>query len=200
MVVADKDCPPAFAAADLLSQAEHGVDSQVVFLTDHEPLMDQVREALGAQLDALPRKDIAAKALENSVMISVDTHSDLATIINEYAPEHLILAREDGFELSKSVINAGSVFIGYYTPESVGDYASGTNHTLPTYGYARMYGGVALEDFVKYVTFQELTPAGLENIAPTVEILAQAEELEGHRQAVVLRREHTHHKVPEGDE
>ena len=187
MVVADRNVPPAFVAADLLSQAEHGEDSQVVLVTFNETIVTSVLLAIEKQLEQIPRKDIAKTALKNSAAIVVDSKKEALDIINQYAPEHLILATEDAELLAGKIINAGSVFIGNYTPESVGDYASGTNHTLPTNGYAKAYSGLNLDAFVKKITFQKLTPTGLINLGPTVEIMAEAEQLVAHKQAISLR-------------
>jgi histidinol dehydrogenase len=187
LVIADKHANPAFVAADLLSQAEHGIDSQVVLLATQEFNLKQLQEELQAQCNALPRAEIAKKALKNSFAISFDTTTEAMHFSNEYAPEHLIIQTENPTSLAEEVINAGSVFIGNWTPESVGDYASGTNHTLPTYGYARMYSGVNLAAYQKQITMQELTQKGIQNIGPTVEILATQEGLDAHAHAVRLR-------------
>jgi len=189
MVVADSSANPAFVAADLLSQAEHGVDSQVVLVATNESIVSQVQEELAKQLAALPRREFAAKALENSCTIINDNVFDVVDIINEYAPEHLILAIEAAAGIANDITNAGSVFIGHYSPESVGDYASGTNHTLPTNGFARAYSGVSLDSFCKKITFQELSKEGLKNIGRTVELMAEAEELIAHARAVSIRLE-----------
>lgn len=187
MVIADKSANPAFVAADLLSQAEHGVDSQVVLVATTPKIVEAVQQELKLQLAALPRQSLASKALENSCAIINDTTSDITEIINEYAPEHLILATNNANEMANKVFNAGSVFIGHYSPESVGDYASGTNHTLPTNGFARAYSGVSLDAFCKKITFQELSKEGLKNIGRTVELMAEAEELMAHARAVSIR-------------
>ncbi len=187
LVCADASASPAFVAADLLSQAEHGVDSQVVLVAFDEALVAKVNAEIERQLTNLPRKTIAEKALENSLAIIVKSESEALDLINEYAPEHLILAMANAEAFAESIINAGSVFIGHYTPESVGDYASGTNHTLPTNGFAKAYSGVSLDSFVKKITFQQLTPEGLQNVGPAVERMATAEELEAHKMAVTLR-------------
>lgn len=186
-VYADTTANPAFVAADLLSQAEHGVDSQVVLVSTEPAIVSKVREEVERQLQLLPRKDIAVKALENSKIILVNNATEAMDILNEYAPEHLILACADAAIMADKVINAGSVFIGPYSPESVGDYASGTNHTLPTNGYARAYSGVSVDSFVKKVTFQQLSKEGLAAIGNTVELMAAAEGLEAHRNAVKIR-------------
>ena len=186
-VYADETCTPAFVAADLLSQAEHGADSQVMLVAASQSIIDETKIEMEKQLQLLPRKDIAVQALENSnfiVMENVDAAFDL---LNEYAAEHLIIASDNAPELSVKVMNAGSVFLGHYSPESVGDYASGTNHTLPTNGYAKAYSGVSLDSFVKKVTFQQLTKEGLENIGTAVEQMAAAEGLDAHKNAVTIR-------------
>ncbi|MEZ2445092.1 histidinol dehydrogenase [Chitinophaga sp. RCC_12] len=186
-VLADDSCVPAFVAADLLSQAEHGPDSQVVLVTTSEQVLTNVTNALNAQLDELPRKGIATAALENSKMILVKDMDTAIDMLNAYAPEHLILACEGAENLADKVTDAGSVFMGNYTPESAGDYASGTNHTLPTNGYARAYSGVSLDSFVKKITFQQISPDGLQNIGATIEAMAAAEGLEAHKNAVTVR-------------
>ncbi|MCB0597562.1 MAG: histidinol dehydrogenase [Lewinellaceae bacterium] len=187
LVCADERANPAFVAADLLSQAEHGEDSQVVLVSFSETFARWVQEAIAEQLASLPRRAIAAKALENSSAIVVRNRSEALELINAYAPEHLILSVEDAEGLGEEVINAGSIFLGNYTPESVGDYASGTNHTLPTNGYARMYSGVSLDSFVKKITFQRLSREGLQALGPAVEEMAAAEELMAHKNAVAIR-------------
>jgi len=187
MVVADETARPDFVAADLLSQAEHGPDSQVICLSDSQEFLRQVAAELERQLKDLPRKDIAVQSLENAKLIYVDNPADTIRIVNEYAPEHLILATGRNDFYIENVLNAGSVFIGNYTPESAGDYASGTNHTLPTNGYAKAYGGVSTESFVKRISFQRITPEGLQNIGKAIEILATAEGLQAHQNAVSIR-------------
>ncbi len=186
-IVADESAHPAFIAADLLSQAEHGTDSQVVFVSTSEQLQNQVQVEIERQLALLPRKAIATIALQNSVSIVLKNQDEIITLINQYAPEHLILAVENDEALAEKIINAGSIFLGHYTPESVGDYASGTNHTLPTNGFATSYSGVSLDSFVKKITYQKLTKQGLINIGKTVEIMAEAEELFAHKNAVSIR-------------
>lgn len=186
MVVADDSAYPSFVAGDLLSQAEHGADSQVILLTDSELFADLVEDEVAKQLQGLPRKELAAQALENSRTLVVDS-SSFSELINAYAPEHLILATVMNDELLETVVNAGSVFIGNFTPESAGDYASGTNHTLPTNGYARQYSGVSLDSFVKKITYQKISEEGLKNIGPAIECMAEAEELLAHKNAVSLR-------------
>jgi len=186
-VLADETCNPAFVASDLLSQAEHGPDSQVLLVSTSAAVVAQVLEAVAAQLTALPRKDIAAKALENSRAIIVENIERAIFIVNSYAAEHLILACENDEAVAEKITNAGSVFLGNYSPESVGDYASGTNHTLPTSGYARAYSGVSVDSFVKKITYQKLTEAGLQSIGTAVETMAGAEGLEAHKNAVTIR-------------
>lgn len=190
MVVADDSAYPSFVAADLLSQAEHGTDSQVVLLTDSELFADLVIDEVEMQLEELPRKEFASKALENSRILVVES-SNFSELINTYAPEHLILATAINDELIEKVINAGSVFIGNFTPESAGDYASGTNHTLPTNGYARQYSGVSLDSFVKKITYQKISEEGLRNLGPAIERMAEAEELMAHKNAVSIRLKNT---------
>jgi histidinol dehydrogenase len=186
-VLADETCNPAFVASDLLSQAEHGPDSQVLLVSTSKVVVAKVLEAVEAQLAALPRKGIAAKALENSRAIIVENMERAIFIVNSYAAEHLILACENDEEVAEKITNAGSVFLGNYSPESVGDYASGTNHTLPTSGYARAYSGVSVDSFVKKITYQKLTEAGLKSIGAAVETMAAAEGLEAHKNAVTIR-------------
>lgn len=187
LVYADDSAIPAFVAADLLSQAEHGVDSQVVLVTHTEKFAKKVLKEVNKQLEKLSRKDIAKKALNNSVAVVLETQQDAIALINDYAPEHLIIAVQNEEEVVAGIINAGSVFIGNYTPESAGDYASGTNHTLPTYGYARNYSGVSLDSFVKKITYQKISAEGLKNLGPTVEIMAENELLDAHKNAVTIR-------------
>ena len=186
-VMADSSANAAFIASDLLSQAEHGPDSQVVLVTNSESLVDDVEITLSNQLTVLSRKDIAIKALGNSVAIVLDAEEDMIRIINEYAPEHLIISMKNYNEIGEKIINAGSVFLGHYTPESAGDYASGTNHTLPTNGWARSFSGVNLDSFIKKITFQEITKEGMINLGPIIETMAAAEELDAHKNAVSLR-------------
>ena len=187
MVVADKDANTSFVVADLLSQAEHGADSQVILVTASQQLIDEVQVELDKQLAELPRQEVARLAIENSSAILIDSIDAQNELINEYAPEHLILnvLNEDVY-LDK-IVNAGSVFIGPLTPESAGDYASGTNHTLPTNGYARMYSGVNLDAFIKKITYQKITAEGIQNIGPAIELMAAAEGLDAHKNAVTLR-------------
>ncbi len=186
-VYADETAVPAFVAADLLSQAEHGADSQVLLIASNKNIVDQVQLELAQQLAALPRADFATKALDHSKAIVIALRDDAIQLINAYAPEHLILSVDNALVVAEKIINAGSVFIGNYSPESVGDYASGTNHTLPTNGYAKAYSGVSVDSFVKKITFQQLTEMGLKNIAQTVIQMASGEQLEGHAQAVAIR-------------
>ncbi|TLX77562.1 histidinol dehydrogenase [Labilibacter sediminis] len=186
-VMADESANPAFIASDLLSQAEHGVDSQVILVTNSKDLVSEVQQELAVQLDALPRKEIAAKALENSRIILLKDDQEMIEMTNDYAPEHLIIAMRDEDEIADKIINAGSVFVGNYTPESAGDYASGTNHTLPTHGYARAYSGVNMDSYMKKITFQKITPQGLKNIGPSIEVMAATEQLEAHKNAVTIR-------------
>lgn len=187
LVMADESANPAFVAADLLSQAEHGADSQVVLLTTSEEILQQVEQELEMQLNVLPRREFATKALENSLGIVLSSRQSMLDFSNLYAPEHLILSVADFEELMEGITNAGSVFLGHYSPESAGDYASGTNHTLPTNGYARAYSGVSLDSFVKKITFQYITREGLQNIGKTIETMAEAEGLEAHKNAVSIR-------------
>jgi histidinol dehydrogenase len=186
-VLADETAVPAFVASDLLSQAEHGRDSQSVLITTSSVLADQVEQELTLQLELLPRKELASMSLNNSRIIVVENMDDAIQATNEYAPEHLILSVKDYRQVAERIVNAGSVFLGNYTPESAGDYASGTNHTLPTNGFAKMYSGVNLDSFCKKITFQEITPEGLDAIGPTIETMAEAESLTAHRNAVRVR-------------
>ena len=186
-VLADESAVPEFVAADLLSQAEHGVDSQVVLVSTSKSVITTVNEALAKQIERLPRKHIAEKTLENSMAVLFDKKSRAINFLNEYAAEHLILAVEDMDEVADQVINAGSVFMGNFAPESAGDYASGTNHTLPTNSYARAYSGVSVDSFVKKITFQKITEEGMKNIGPAIEKLAEAEQLMAHKEAVSVR-------------
>jgi len=186
-VLADDTARPAFVAADLLSQAEHGADSQVLLVSTSKELIHSVNEALIQQLKQLPRKEIAEKALEHSKAIFVKTKKEAIELVNEYAAEHLIIACANDELVASSIVNAGSVFLGHFSPESVGDYASGTNHTLPTNGHARAYSGVSLDSFLKKITYQRLTKAGLQHIGRAVEIMAEAEGLRAHKEAVSVR-------------
>ena len=186
-VLADETCVPEFVAADLLSQAEHGADSQVILVSDNEKVIDNIQMELQKQLQLLPRKEMTSKALENSKAFLVKDKNEAMKLLNEYAPEHLIIACKDDEQLADKVINAGSVFLGNYSCESAGDYASGTNHTLPTNGYAKAYSGVSLDSFVKKITFQKLSEQGIKNIGNAIELMAEAEGLEAHKNAVALR-------------
>ena len=186
-VMADETAVPAYIAADLLSQAEHGSDSQVLLVCNHSAMVTAVERELEKQLAILPRAAFAAKALENSRAIIMNDVENAIELVNEYAAEHLIIAMKDATTIADKISNAGSIFIGNYSPESAGDYASGTNHTLPTNGYARMYSGVSVDSFVKKITVQELTPIGLQGIAATVIAMAEAEGLEAHANAVRVR-------------
>ena len=186
-VLADETANPVFVAADLLSQAEHGVDSQVLLVSTSEELIYAVKKEVKRQLDVLPRKEIAEQALENSKLVLVKDIEEALGVTNEYAPEHLIIQTANYEKDAEGVINAGSVFLGPHSTESAGDYASGTNHTLPTNGYAKMYSGVSLDSFIKKITFQEITSEGLKEIGPAIEVMAANEKLEGHRNAVAVR-------------
>lgn len=187
-VVADATCRPAYVAADLLSQAEHGMDSQVLLLTDSEAVAAEVQKEVERQLQDLPRRTIAEEALSHSRVVVLPDMEAAMEMTNQYAPEHLILAMDTAQEWAERVVNAGSVFLGHYSCESAGDYASGTNHTLPTSGYARAYSGVNLDSYCRKITFQSLTREGVEAIGPAVESMAQAESLEAHRRAMSIRR------------
>jgi histidinol dehydrogenase len=187
LVMADESANPAFIAADLLSQAEHGEDSQVILVVNNEKLIDAVKTEIDKQIEELPRKVIARKALTHSRAVLFRDLNVAVDFVNEYAPEHLIINTRDFEQVAGKIINAGSVFLGDYSPEAVGDYASGTNHTLPTNGYAKAYAGVSLESFMKFITFQQLTPSGLKSLGPIVEQMAEAEELVAHKRAVSVR-------------
>ncbi len=188
LVIADESANPTFIAADLLSQAEHGADSQVVLVANTEVILKTVIEEVNRQVENLPRKQVAKEALKNSLAV-VFTKSDLLIdFVNDYAPEHLIINTKDCNTLVEKIVNAGSIFLGPYSPESVGDYASGTNHTLPTNGYARAYSGVSLDSFLKSITIQQVTKEGLEQLGPVVIEMAEAEQLKGHAEAVRVRR------------
>ncbi len=186
-VVADATSNPAFIASDLLSQAEHGPDSQVLLLTDSGNMIDRVKAELKVQLADLPRKDIASEALNNSKMVLLKNQDEVLEMVNMYAPEHLIIVTENYGELAEEVVNAGSVFLGNYTPESAGDYASGTNHTLPTNGWAHAYSGINMDSFYKKITFQEISKYGLHNIGDAIMTMAEAEQLQAHSNAVSIR-------------
>lgn len=187
LVMADDTAIPSFVASDLLSQAEHGADSQVILVTTSEAFIQKVELEITAQLNELPRKEIAAKAIKNSRIILVKNNEEALAIINEYAPEHFIVCSNNNNFFVTNIANAGSVFIGNYTPESAGDYASGTNHTLPTNGYAKQYSGVNLDAFTKSITFQEISPEGINSIGKAVELMAEAEGLQAHKNAMSLR-------------
>lgn len=187
LIIADKEADPAFIAADLLSQAEHGPDSHVVLTTDSKDLLEKVQIEVASQASVLPRNEIIGKALENSKLILLSSVEECMEFSNEYAPEHLIINVSDYSNLADKVRNAGSVFLGKYSCESMGDYASGTNHTLPTNGYARNYSGVSIDSFMKKITFQEVTPEGIRDLGPSVEKMAGAELLSGHKNAVTIR-------------
>ena len=186
-VLADETANPAFVAADMLSQAEHGVDSQSILITVHEELVDAVLEQIDIQLEKLPRKEMAKKSLENSKIIVVKTLEEAVAMTNEYAPEHLIISTRYCMGVAENIVNAGSVFLGNYTPESAGDYVSGTNHTLPTNGYAKAYNGVNLDSFIRKMTFQQISQQGLTNLSNAIVIMAENEELQAHSNAVKIR-------------
>ena len=187
LVIADDSAVPAYVAADLLAQAEHGVDSQSVLVTTSQQFAEKVIEELNNQLPVLPRAAIAGKAIDNSYIVVVNDLNEAMQFSNEYAPEHLILATNQWQQITGKIINAGSVFLGNLTPESAGDYASGTNHTLPTSAYARAYSGVSVDSFVKKITFQHISPEGIQSIGHTVEVLAELEGLQAHKNAVSVR-------------
>jgi histidinol dehydrogenase len=187
LIIADEEADPAFVASDLLAQAEHGIDSQVVVVTQSKSLINAMLIEIDKQLNALPRKDIAKKALANSLALMFVNEQDILDFVNEYAPEHLIINARNCDALAGEITNAGSVFLGPWSPESAGDYASGTNHTLPTNGFAKAYSGVSLESFSKVITFQKLTEEGIKNLGPVVEVMAQAEQLQGHKESISVR-------------
>jgi len=187
LIIADKTANPVFVAADMLAQCEHGIDSQAVLVCNAVDVIAQTLHELNIQLEALSRKDIAAKALENSYVILVNNLNQAMDFSNQYAPEHLILATDNWAEITPEIVNAGSVFLGNLTPESAGDYASGTNHTLPTSGFAKSYSGVSLDSFVKKITFQHISKVGIQNLGPTIEVLAALEGLDAHKNAVSVR-------------
>ncbi len=186
-VLADDTAEPAFVAADLLSQAEHGNDSQVILISNNDPLVHNVMEEIERQTGKLPRSQYVRNSLENSKIIILKDYAEMISLVNEYAPEHLILSVKNADELAELIVNAGSVFLGNFTPESAGDYASGTNHTLPTHGYAKAYSGVNIDSFMKKITFQKITKEGLGNIGPAIMKMAEAEELTAHKNAVSVR-------------
>jgi histidinol dehydrogenase len=187
LVIADESAVPAYVAADLLAQAEHGVDSQSVLVTTSKDIAERTITELEKQLPVLPRAEIAQKAIDNSYIVLVNNLDEAMKFSNEYAPEHLILSTANWQLITNNIINAGSVFLGNLTPESAGDYASGTNHTLPTSAHAKAYSGVSVDSFVKKITFQHISPEGIKNIGPTVETLAELEGLQAHRNAVSVR-------------
>jgi histidinol dehydrogenase len=186
-IIADETADPEFVAADLLSQAEHGEDSQVILITDSSQLVKNVMKAIDYQIENLPRKEVAQACLNNSKVIVVKDLKEAVLISNQYAPEHLIINCKNAEQIAESITHAGSVFIGPYSPESAGDYASGTNHTLPTNGAARTYSGISLSSFMKDITFQQISAAGIQNLGPVVEIMAEAEQLMAHKNAISIR-------------
>lgn len=186
-VLADATANPSFVAADLLSQAEHGVDSQVILITDSEELLSKAAKEVERQLAELPRKDFASRSLESSKLILVKDMDEAIEMVNEYAPEHLIIETENYMDMAEKVVNAGSVFLGPFSPESAGDYASGTNHTLPTNGYAKAYSGVSLDSFIRKITFQEINAEGISLIGPAIQVMAANECLDGHKNAITVR-------------
>ncbi|MBP5715720.1 MAG: histidinol dehydrogenase, partial [Bacteroidales bacterium] len=186
-VVADADADPEYVASDFLSQAEHGADSQAILVTDSETLAKKFETVMAEQLDALKRQELTRKSLEHSKVIVLRNQDEVMDLVNEYAPEHLILNTRNYMALAEKVRNAGSVFLGPYSPESAGDYASGTNHTLPTNGYAKAYNGVNLDSYMRKVTFQELSADGLRSLGPIIEVMAQNEQLDAHKNAVTVR-------------
>ncbi|WP_313367386.1 histidinol dehydrogenase [Sphingobacterium mizutaii] len=188
LVIADESCNPAYVAADLLAQAEHGIDSQAILVATSNTITEAVQAELKKQLEVLPRKELAEKAMQNSYMLVADTLQEAMDFSNQYAPEHLILETNEWKTLINRVLNAGSVFLGHLTPESAGDYASGTNHTLPTSGFAKSYSGVSVDSFVKKITFQHISEEGLQQIGSTVEVLAELEGLHAHKNAVSIRK------------
>lgn len=187
LIIADESANPEFVAADLLSQAEHGPDSQVIMLTDNQTLIEKVKKEIEKQIQLLPRKEIALQALKNSMLILFTSLDDCVSFSNSYAPEHLIINSLYATLLSGKITNAGSVFLGNYSCESAGDYATGTNHTLPTNGFAKSYSGVSTDSFLKKISFQEVNQEGIKNLGPTIELMAEAESLYGHKNAVSLR-------------
>ena len=187
MIVADAGADPRFLAADFLSQAEHGPDSQSILVTSCRELVDRLPAEIERQAACLPRRELVEQSLSHSSIVCLDDEAEQLALVNAYAPEHLIVHRSDAEAWAEGVVNAGSVFLGYYTPESAGDYASGTNHTLPTSGYARAYSGVNLDSFTRKITFQHISPEGLKNLGPVIETMASAEQLDAHRRAVAVR-------------
>jgi histidinol dehydrogenase len=187
LIYADDSAIPAFVASDLLSQAEHGTDSQVILVSNSQKLIDEVEKEIEEQIQVLPRKEIAQKAINNSKLILIEKENDALDFINDYAPEHFIICSKNEDFFINGIQNAGSVFIGNYTPESAGDYASGTNHTLPTNGFSKNYSGVNLDSFSKAITFQKISEQGIQNIGKSIEIMAETEGLQAHKNAVTLR-------------
>lgn len=193
-IIADDTANPVFVAADFLSQDEHGLDSQAVLVTTSESMLNQVKAEVARQLELLPRKEIASASVKNSKFILVGSMDEAVELINDYAPEHLIIATADYMDVASRITNAGSVFLGNYSCESAGDYASGTNHTLPTSGYAKAYSGVSLDSFIRKITFQEITPDGIRGIGNAVATMAQYEQLDAHKQAMVCRMNEVENK------
>jgi histidinol dehydrogenase len=189
-IIADESANPLFVALDMLSQAEHGTDSQALLVTNSKNIIDEVIIELNKELDKLPRKHFALKSLQNSKIVLLDNYDKMIEFINFYAPEHLIISTQNYLQVADKIINAGSVFLGNFSPESAGDYASGTNHTLPTNGFARVYNGTNLDDYVKKITFQELTPQGIKNLAPVIIKMAETEQLDAHKNATIARVNH----------
>jgi histidinol dehydrogenase len=187
LVMADESAVPSFVAADLLSQAEHGEDSQVMLVLNNESLVAPIQKEIENQLSSLPRKAIAEKSLANSRVVILSDEQKAIDFVNEYAPEHLIINTKNIESITEKITNAGSVFLGNYSPEAIGDYASGTNHTLPTNGYAKAFAGVSLESFMKTITFQQLSEEGIKKLGPVVEQMAEAEQLQAHKLAVTVR-------------
>lgn len=186
-VIADETANAEFVAADLLSQAEHGIDSQVLLITTSENKLEEIHQQVDKQLEKLPRKELASKALENSCYVLVRDYDEMMELTNLYAPEHLVIQTANYEQLAEKVVNAGSVFLGKYACESAGDYASGTNHTLPTHGYATAYNGVNLDSYCRKITFQHLTEEGIRHIGRAVELMAEAEQLDAHKNAMTVR-------------
>ncbi len=195
LVMADKSANASFVAADLLSQAEHGEDSQVILVLNDESLLSPIQSEIEKQLKALPRKAIAEKSLANSRVIIINNQNESIDFVNEYAPEHLIINTQNNEAIADKITNAGSIFLGNFSPEAIGDYASGTNHTLPTNGYAKAFAGVALESFMKYITYQQVNEEGIRALGPVVEKMAEAEQLIGHKNAVTIRLDSLKSKV-----
>src|SRR5690606_13963285 len=195
LIIADKTSNPIYVAADLLAQAEHGKDSQAILVSDSESLIEQVNQELAKQVEALPRVEIAKAAIAHSYAVLCSDLTLAMSFSNASAPEHLILALDDWQSIINKIINAGSVFLRHLTPESVGDYASGTNHTLPTSAYAKAYSGVSVDSFIKKITFQQISEEGLVNLGPTIETLAEIEGLQAHKNAVSIRLKYLKSKV-----